>query len=150
MRSRTRFPALVVLVATLALSACGPGDSAVQAQRRADPAVLVAAAIVALERSGEHRITPEQARQLLPLFEALRDTRPEERDATEAIARQIREVLTPQQQTALRRMREEAGGARRRMGRPTDGRGQPDPGRRAEARRAALDRAIRILEDRAR
>jgi len=146
---------LILLMALLA-AGCGRGGDTAQRLRRGDPAIQVAFAIVALERSDEQRLTREQAGKILPLLKVLRDMSAEDRDAAQAVADQIQGLFTPGQQAALRQMREETRERSRRpggQGAGPPGRGQggggPDPGRRAELGRRALDRAIRIVEARA-
>jgi len=147
---------LILLVAILVTGCSRAGDGGADRLRRGDPALRVALAIVALERSQEHRLTREQAGKILPLLKVLRDTRAEDREVAEAIADQVQGVLTPEQRAALQKLREEARERVRRPGGPgpgPPGRGQDgpgsDPARRAEFRQRALDRAIRIVEARA-
>ena len=147
---------LILLMALLATGCSRGGEDSARRTRRGDPAIQVAFAIVALERSEEHRLTREQAGKILLLLKVLRDMSAEDREAAQAIADQIQGLLTPGQQAALRQVREETRERSRRpggQGAGPPGRGQggggPDPGRRAELRRRALDRAIRIVEARA-
>jgi predicted component of type VI protein secretion system len=127
------------VVAALLVAGCGRSA----AQPQPDPAVRVAAAVLALERSPT-RLSPEQARRALPVLEALRDLRPEEREAARALAAQFDALLTPAQRDSLRaareRFRERIGGGPRRT---------PDPQRLAEFRRRLLDRAVTVLRMRA-
>lgn len=125
-----------VLVALLALGACARGG----AQPRADPAVWVALAVLALERS-QAPLTPEQARQALPVLEALRALRPEEQQAAQALAERFDALLTPAQREALKAARERL--RERLAGRPRQA--TPDPQRAAEVRRRLVDRALRVL-----
>lgn len=147
---------LILLMALLAAGCSRGGEDSARRTRRGDPAIQAAFAIVALERSEEQRLTREQAGKILPLLKVLRDMSAEDRDAAQAVADQIRGLLTPGQQAALRQMREETRERSRRpggQGAGPLGRGQggggPDPARRAELRRRALDRAIQIVEARA-
>ena len=154
---------MLLLMTVLLAGACGRGPSAAPT-RRGDPGVRVAAAVLALERSGEHRLSAQQARQILPLLKVLRDTRPEDREASQALADQVMATLTPAQRAASDRLREQAqerfaqrgqGGAPLGVGGPGAGEPAPgdaslDPARRAEFRRRALDRAIRLLQPKAR
>lgn len=151
----------LVLLALLAFAGCSRGGAAPAQTQRGDPAVRVALAVLALERSGEQPLTPDQARQILPLLKVLRDTSPDDRQVSQAIADQILAILTPDQRAALERMREQAQERLRQSrpggspgpgvggpgpGGPGPGGASPDPGRRAELRRRAIDRAIRVLE----
>ncbi len=159
-----RRPALV-LVVLLALAGCSRGGAAPTQTQRGDPALRVALAVMALERSGEQPLSPDQARQVLPLLKVLRDTSPDDRQVSQAIADQILAILTPDQRAALERLREQAQerAQRRGQGRPPgpgvggpgpggpgSGGASPDPARRAEVRRRAVDRAIRVLESKVR
>lgn len=97
------------------------------AAQRGDPAIAVAFSLGALERTSDHQLTKEQISALLPLLRVLRDTDPNDTEASRALAEQIRKTLTPEQIAALERMREEAR-ARQQAGqgpRP----GSPGPGR---------------------
>jgi len=134
----------------------------VQAQR-GDPAVAAATAVRVLERS-EHPLTAEQVKTVLPMMRVLRDTDPNDVEASRALAEQIRVVFTPEQHAELAQAREEAfqrrqsregrrPGADRRGGAPgfgPPGRGQGGPGgfNRAEFRQRMLSRLIQQLESR--
>jgi hypothetical protein len=128
-----------LLVAALVVAGCARGG----AEPRGDPAVRVAAAVVALERS-RTPLTREQAKAALPLLEALRDLRPEEREAARALVERFDALLTPAQRESLRAARErlrERPGARLR--------GSPDPQRLAEFRRRLVERAVGLLRAKA-
>ncbi|MBI3975158.1 MAG: hypothetical protein HY334_02095 [Armatimonadetes bacterium] len=152
---------LLVLVAVM-LAGCSrggqPGAQQPQAQGpAADPGIRAALAVVALERDPDHAVTPEQAAKILPWLGVLRDMRPEDTEAGQAIADEILAVLTAEQRAALQRVREQA---RERVGPPGgEGAGPPragpgpgpggnpsDPARRAQFRRRIFDRAIDLLE----
>ncbi len=96
----------LVLLALLAFAGCGRGGAAPAQTQRGDPAVRVALAVLALERSGEQPLTPDQARQVLPLLKVLRDTSPDDRQVSQAIADQI--LANPDTRPA-RRLGEDAG-----------------------------------------
>ena len=151
--------ATLVAIALLSLAACGRGGTAQTQSQGGDPALRAALAVVALQRSGDQQLTGDQTRQILPLLKVLRDSSPEDRQVTQAIADQIFAIFTPAQRAALDRLREQARDRlqRRRpgagppapgVGGPGPGGLNPDPARRAEVRRRTLERAIRILESR--
>src|SRR3989304_713365 len=151
--------ATLVVIALLSLAACGRGGATQTQPERGDPAVGAALAGLALEGGGGEGFSADQARQILPLLKVLRDTSPEDRQITQAIADQIFAILTPAQRAALDRLREQARDRlqRRRpgagppapgVGGPGPGGLNPDPARRAEGRRRTLERAIRLLESR--
>ena len=144
------------------------------APARGDPAIAAAVAVGALLRSETHRLTGEQIAAVLPLLRVLRDTDPNDAEASRALAEEITRVFTPEQRAELARLREEArarreeraaqggapGAARRRSG-PGFVPGGPGvsggpggtpeaaPGvrSRAELRRRLLDRLIQRLEE---
>lgn len=95
--------------------------------QRADPALAIAVAIGALERSDEFQLTAKQTKVILPLLRVLRDTDPNEVEVSRALAEAIRRELTPDQLTELNRMRQEAG-ARRAQARGGQGQRQRVPG----------------------
>ena len=149
--------ATLVAIALLSLAACSRG--ATTQPQPGDPALRAALAVMALERSGDQQLTGDQTRQILPLLKVLRDSSPEDRQVTQAIADQIFAIFTPAQRAALDRLREQARDRlqRRRpgagppapgVGGPGPGGLNPDPARRAEVRRRTLERAIRLLESR--
>lgn len=155
----------LVLLALLVLAGCSRGGAAPTQTQRGDQAVRVALVVMALERSGEQPLTPDQARQILPLLKVLRDTSPDDRQVSQAIADQIFAILTPDQRAALERLREQAQERIRQRGQggppgpgvggpgpggPGPGGASPDPARRAEFRRRTIDRALRVLESKAR
>ncbi len=80
--------------------------------QRADPALAIAVAIGALERSDEFQLTAEQTKAILPLLRVLRDTDPNEVEVSRALAEAIREELTPDQLAELDRVRQEAASRR--------------------------------------
>jgi len=171
-RLPTWIPAIAAMAA-LVLTGCSRGGTAQQAPR-ADSGVAIAAAVIALERSAQYQLTADQARQILPLLKVLRDTPVEDREGSRALAEQIRGLFTDEQRGALERLRTEAQerARQRRSGGPPGaappggppgfgppgaggpgfgpGGPTPDPARRAEFRRGALDRAIQILEPKVR
>lgn len=99
------------------------------AAARADPALTVALAIGTLERGGTYRLSDEQVAAVLPLLRVLRDTDPNDLEASRVLAREIMAQLTAAQRAELDRVREQAqrrrqeqGGQRpRRPGRPGAG-----------------------------
>src|SRR3990170_3802569 len=146
--------ATLVAIALLSLAACGRGGTAQTQSQGGDPALRAA-----LAGSGDQQLTGDQTRQILPLLKVLRDSSPEDRQVTQAIADQIFAIFTPAQRAALDRLREQARDRlqRRRpgagppapgVGGPGPGGLNPDPARRAEVRRRTLERAIRVLESR--
>src|SRR3989304_8024065 len=116
--------AALVLIALLSLAACSRGGATQAQPERGDPAVGAALAVMALERSGDQQLTGDQARQILPLLK-VRDTSPEDRQVTQAIADQIFAIFTPAQRAALDRLREQA---RDRLQEPATCAGPPAPG----------------------
>ncbi len=147
------------------------------AQAQQDPALQIALALTALERSGTYALTTDQIKSVLPLLRVLRDTDPNDAEASRALAESIRKILTPEQTAALTQMRQEAQsrrqqgggqgfqGPRRGPGGPGVGPGGPGgpgfgPGGpagqnaqgraafRAQARQILLGRLIRHLESR--
>src|SRR3972149_71510 len=80
---------------------------------------------MALERSGDQQLTGDRTRQILPLLKVLRDSSPEDRQVTQAIADQIFAIFPPAQRAALDRLREQA---RDRLQRRRPGAGPPAPG----------------------
>jgi hypothetical protein len=119
-----------------------------------------ALAVVALARDGaQHPLSKDQIRAIVPLLRSLKDLAPDERQATQAVVGEILNTLTPEQRAELRARRAVALG--RRSSRPGsggpglaggrfpgggDGSGQPN---RLQARARMLDRAIAVLEERA-
>jgi len=128
-----RWVPVVVLVALL--SGCARGG----AEPRGDPAVRVALAVLVLQRSPSP-LSRHQAQRALGILQALRELKPEEREAARNLASQFDALLTASQREVLRaareRLRERVGGGPR----PS-----PDPQRLAELRRRLLDRAIQVL-----
>ncbi|MDQ7842618.1 MAG: hypothetical protein QN141_00815 [Armatimonadota bacterium] len=134
------------------------------AAARGDPAVLAALAIMALERSGDRALSSAQVAVVLPLLRVLRDTDPEDVEASRALVRQILDALTPEQRREIRRLqqqrrRRQEGGAGQDPGvlrgrRESGPVGSVAPGgpagglSRAEIRRRVLDRVIARLEQR--
>ena len=130
------------------------------APARGDPAVAVAVAVGALLRSEAHRLSGEQVAAVLPLLRVLRDTDPNDLEASRALAEEITRTFTAEQRAELARLREEARTRREERqgqgGRPAapgpgvgpGGAGAPPGVRsRAELRRRLLDRLIRRLEE---
>jgi hypothetical protein len=128
--------------------------------QRGDPALATVTAIRFLQRS-EHPLTPEQIKAVLPLMKVLRDTDPNDVEASRSLAEQIRVVFTPEQNAELEQAREEAlqrrrsgEGRRRGADRPRGARGFGPPGggggpggfNRAEFRQRMLSRLIQQLE----
>jgi uncharacterized membrane protein YgcG len=131
-----------------------------QARVAGDPSFR-ALAVVALARDGaQHPLTKDQIRAIVPLLRSLRDLAPDEREATQAVVREILNTLTPAQRAELRTRRALALG--RRSARPGSGGpgfgggrftggggdGSGPPGR-LQVRARILDRAIVVLEERA-
>lgn len=154
--SKAMRQAVLVLLAIVSLAACS-GGAAQTPSDRGDPALRVAVAVLALQRSGDQELTADQIKQILPLLKVLRDTSPDDHPAVQAIADQIVTLFTPAQRAALDRLRAQGppqvqqrspgnpAGPRPGVGGAGSG-STPDPTRRAEFRRRALDRAIRLLE----
>ena len=122
------------------------------APARGDPAVAVAVAVGALLRSEAHRLSGEQVAAVLPLLRVLRDTDPNDLEASRALAEEITRTFTAEQRAELARLREEArarrGERQARSGFAPGGAGAPPGVRsRAELRRRLLDRLIRRLEE---
>src|SRR3989304_2755061 len=117
--------AALVLIALLSLAARRRGGATQTQAERGDPAVGAALAVMALERSGDQQLTGDQARQILPLLKVLRDTSPQDRQVTQAIADQIFAIFTPAPRAALDRLREQA---RDRLQEPATCAGPPAPG----------------------
>ena len=131
--------------------------------QRGDPAIAAASAIRVLERSG-HPLTTEQVQTVLPMMKVLRDTDPNDVEASRALAEQIRVVFTREQHAELEQAREEAlqrrqsregrgpGTDRQRgprgFGPPSRGQGGPGGFNRAEFRQRILSRLIQQLESR--
>ncbi|HEY3249086.1 MAG TPA: hypothetical protein VGK88_12465 [bacterium] len=152
--------AMVVAAAgVLAYVKLRPGQ-AVQGQQ--DPALQIAVALAALERS-DTALTVEQITVVLPLLKVLRDTDPNDTEASKALADSIRKVLTSEQLATIDRMRQEAQARRQQGGQGFQGprRGPGGPGFapggtgaqgrasfRAQARQVLLTRLIRRLESR--
>lgn len=161
------FVIAVVVVAIIAAGAYAytqfqPGP--VQAQR-GDPAIAIATTIRVLERSEQYRLTQEQVKEILPLLKVLRDTDPNDAEASRALAEQVRATFTPAQRAEIERVRDEARRQRQSTdpersgpGRPGAGRGFGPPGgsqggsdrgfSRAEFRQRMLSRLIERLESR--
>lgn len=137
------------------------------AQEQGDPAIAVAVAIGALERTPDHQLAKEQVNAILPLLRVLRDTDPGDAPASQALVEGIRTILAPEQIAAVRRMREEVRAGRQsaqasRRGNPGPGGGfgpggGPGPGSsrpprgaasQTEIRQRALARLIQYLESR--
>src|SRR3972149_5356280 len=97
------------------------------APARADPAIAAAGAVGALLRSEIHRLSGEQIAAVLPFLRVLRDTDPNDAEASRALAEEITRVFTSEQRAELARLREEA--RARREERAAQG-GGPDAGRR--------------------
>ncbi len=135
------------------------------AQAQPDPALQIAVALSALERS-DQPLAVEQIKAVLPLLKVLRDTDPNDVEVSRALADSIRKILTPEQLAAIERMRQEAQARRQQGGQGTQGprRGTGGPGGpgfgpgpggaqeraafRAQARQFILTRLIRRLENR--
>ncbi|HEV8338852.1 MAG TPA: hypothetical protein VGR25_04255 [bacterium] len=161
---------LLILPLTAALAGCGHGDGPSGSTQRqgpaADPGMRASLAVIALEREEEHAVSAEQAAKILPWLRVLAEMRPEDVEAAQAIADEVFAVLTAEQRAALEEIRERAAdrrppggpggppgggsGVRRGpgvgQGAPAGQGGQPEPERRAEFRRRAIERAIRLLE----
>jgi hypothetical protein len=120
-----------------------------------------ALAVVALARDGaQHPLSKDQIRAIVPLLRSLKDLAPDERPATQAVVSEILNTLTPDQRAELRTRRALALGRRssrsgsggsglsggRVPGSGVDGSGPAD---RLQVRARMLDRAIAVLEERA-
>jgi hypothetical protein len=136
-----------------------------QTRLAGDPAFRVLT-IVALARDGAaHPLSKDQIRAIVPLLRSLKDLAPDEREATQAVVREILNTLTPEQRADLRRQRPLLPGGRRfppgqngtgfaggtgriadAGGRVGEGSGPPD---RLQVRARAIERAVAILEQRA-
>jgi uncharacterized membrane protein YgcG len=131
-----------------------------QARVAGDPSFRTVA-VVALARDGaQHPLSKEQIRAIVPLLRSLKDLAPDERQATQAVVSEILNTLTPEQRAELRTRRALALG--RRTSRPGSGgqgfggggftrgggNGAGSPNR-LQARTRMLDRAIAVLEERA-
>lgn len=127
---------MVLLLAGCAKGGTGP---------RSDPALRMAVAVLVLERS-RWPLSAEQARQTLPLLEALRELRPGEEEAAGALVQRFDALRTPAQRAVLRasrdRLRERSEAAARR--------GSLEPQRMAQARLRLVERALRVLQARSR
>ncbi|MGQ0550081.1 MAG: hypothetical protein ACT4PY_10495 [Armatimonadota bacterium] len=147
---------------------------AARSERQRDPALAIVLSIRTLERTPETRLSKEQIAKILPFIRALKDVPPTDTEAATVIARAVREVFTPEQQTALeearRRFQErvraggggppgggfgggggegEGGGPAPGSGRgPGGGRGEISDEQRAQFRTRAFERMIRYLERR--
>ncbi|MDR7415498.1 MAG: hypothetical protein QN193_09555 [Armatimonadota bacterium] len=130
-----------IALAAVLLGGCAQGRAA----PRGDPAFRVAAAVLALERSGRG-LTPQQAKEVLPLLDVLRNLRPEEQDVAQRLLARFDALLTPTQKEALRTARERLQERIRSAPRP----GPVDPERAAEFRRRLVGQAMQLLERRAR
>ncbi len=139
-----------------------------QARVAGDPAFR-ALAVVALARDGaQHPLTKDQIKAIVPLLRSLKDLAPDERAAARAVVNEILGTLTADQRAELRAQRSFFQQGRRRpqpgQGGPGiaggggggrggaaggpggDGSGPPD---RLQLRARLIDRAVAILEQRA-
>src|SRR3990170_326917 len=96
------------------------------APARGDPAIAAAGAVGALLRSEIHRLSGEQIAAVLPLLRVLRDTDPNDAEASRALAEEITRVFTSEQRAELARLRDEA--RARREERAAQGGGPGGPG----------------------
>lgn len=78
------------------------------ATAQGDPALRVALAIGTLERSETYRLSDEQVASILPLLRVLRDTDPDDVEASRALVREIDSYVTTEQRAELDRLREQA------------------------------------------
>ncbi len=121
---------------------------------RPDPAVLVATALTALERSDAYRLSETQVAAILPLLRVLRDTDPAEVEPSRALAQEIIGMLSGDQRAEIERLRVEAQRRqqerRAAQGAPGSQRGaRPGPGGfGAQIRQRLLGRLIERLETR--
>jgi len=98
------------------------GLRARQGRLAGDPSFR-ALAVVALARDGaQHPLTKDQIHAIVPLLRSLKDLAPDEREAAQAVAREILNTLTPDQRAELRNQRALA------LGRRTGRLGQGGPG----------------------
>jgi hypothetical protein len=152
---------VVLAVVTAAAVVVARRQTAAAPQRERDPGLAVVVALRVLERDPQTQLSREQIVRILPLLRALKDTPAHDVEAARAMARAIRDLLTPAQRAALddARRRLEA----RRRGQLPAGGGAgsgPWPGRtaaapvsdeeRAQIRARAFDRMIQHLERRVR
>jgi uncharacterized membrane protein YgcG len=130
------------------------GLRARQARVAGDPSFR-ALAVVALARDGaQHPLTKDQIRAIVPLLRSLKAFAPDEREQTQAVVGEILNTLTPEQRAELRTRRPLAFGGRSArpgsggpgFGGGGDGSGPPS---RLQVRARILDRAIAVLEERA-
>lgn len=133
-----------------------------QVRPPADPAFR-ALAVVTLARDGaQHPLTRDQIRAIAPLLRSLRDIAPDEREAAQAVVREILNTLTSEQRAELRNRRpffagpragqpgpngSGLGGGGRRF--PDGGGGGVAPQDRLQMRARLIDRAVSFLEERA-
>ncbi len=161
MRQKYLIPGVILVVIVLGLAVYLRLRPAPAAQQ-GDPAIALAGALVALGRDPEVALTPDQVKTMLPFLRVLRDTDPNDAEVSKALAEQIRNLLTPQQQAAIARMREEVQAGRAPGQFPRSGSGPRGPGGlgapgssfgaggpqggRAEFRRQVLTRLIERLQ----
>lgn len=126
--------AAAILIAIAGISIYGRMTPAPVAAR-GDPAVLVATALAALERSDDP-LTDEQRDAVLPLLRVLRDVDPAEVEPSRALAQAIMDALSSDQRAEIERLREEA------RARP----GAPGGQARAAVRQRLLGRLVERLE----
>jgi hypothetical protein len=90
-------------------------SSAQQPARARDPGLAVVLAIRLLERSPDTELTSGQIVKILPFVKALKDIPPADVEVAGAIARAVRDILTPEQRRAMeeaaRRARERLQGS---------------------------------------
>lgn len=98
---------------------------------RGDPAIAAAVAVGALLRSENNHLSSAQVAAVLPLLRVLRDTDPNDVEASRALADEIMRIFTPEQRAELTRLREQALARRaeRRAAGGSPGGGQRRPGR---------------------
>jgi hypothetical protein len=97
---------------------------------RGDPGIAAAVAVGALLRSEAHRLTAAQITAVLPLLRVVRDTDPNDVEASRALADEIMRIFTPEQRAELTRLREQAQARRAERRGPGSGPGQRRPGSR--------------------
>ena len=97
---------------------------------RGDPAIAAAVAVGALLRNETHPLSSEQIAAVLPLLRVLRDTDPNDVEASRALGDEIMRIFTPEQRAELARLREQAQQRRaeRRAAGGGPGGGQQRPG----------------------
>lgn len=146
---------LILVVGGLAAAYLRFRPSPLTETQQGDPALVLAIALGALDRSPDAnlRLSPEQVKRMLPYLRVLRDTDPSDVEPSRALVDQVRSLLTQEQLERIRTLREEARAQRRsEQGPPgverppgffAQGRNAPD---RPTLRRQILSRLIERLQ----